>query len=58
MTLLTVYFRINMIKIQCNDNEMFLNDDGVNVRMYYLVSVKTYQNNTQEQLIIQQIKLL
>ena len=36
-------------KIQGNDNEMFLNDDGEgNVRMYYLVSgVKTYQNNTQ-----------
>ena len=36
-------------KIQGNDNEMFLNDDGQgNVRMYYLVSgVKTYQNNTQ-----------
>ena len=37
-------------KIQGNDNEMFLNDDGEgNVRMYYLVSgVKTYQNNTQD----------
>jgi len=36
-------------KIQGNDNEMFLNDDGEgNVRMYYLVSgVRTYQNNTQ-----------
>ena len=36
-------------KIQGNDNEMFLNDDGQgNVRMYYLVSgVKTYENNTQ-----------
>ena len=36
-------------KIDGNDNEMFLNDDGQgNVRMYYLVSgVKTYQNNTQ-----------
>ena len=36
-------------KIQGNDNEMFLNEDGQgNVRMYYLVSgVKTYQNNTQ-----------
>ena len=36
-------------KIQGNDNEMFVNDDGQgNVRMYYLVSgVKTYENNTQ-----------
>ena len=36
-------------KIQGNDNEMFLNDDGQgNIRMYYLVSgVKTYENNTQ-----------
>ena len=36
-------------KIQGNDEEMFLNDDGEgNVRMFYLVSgVKTYQNNTQ-----------
>ena len=36
-------------KIQGNDNEMFLNDDGQgNVRMYYLVSgVKTYHNTTQ-----------
>jgi hypothetical protein len=36
-------------KIQGNDNEMFLNDDGAgNVRMYYLVSgVKTYHNTTQ-----------
>ena len=36
-------------KIQGNDNEMFLNDDGQsNIRMYYLVSgVKTYLNNTQ-----------
>jgi hypothetical protein len=36
-------------KIQDNDNEMFLNDDGEgNIRLYYLVSgVNTYQNNTQ-----------
>ena len=36
-------------KIQGNDNEMFLNDDGAGIiRMYYLVSgVKTYHNATQ-----------
>ena len=36
-------------KIDGNDNEMFLNDDGDgNVRMYYLASgVKNYVNNAQ-----------
>ena len=36
-------------KIQGNDNEMFLNDDGQgNVRRYYLASgIRTYSNETQ-----------